>query len=195
MVGCEGDCRLDRARSGTIDFGFVGVPPGLDSPELLDAFGLAHPEIDLCYRELPFPSHATSSWLEAVDLAVCHLPPLDPSVRAQVLRGEPRVVLAPARHPLVEALLRFASENAAYQPDDALEGMTGACVACPRNGGRGAPIAWRTPPALACSQPTPSSLRARGPCRGRRRSAARRRSPRREGSLSQARSDEVSARR
>jgi DNA-binding transcriptional LysR family regulator len=91
---------MARLGRGTIEFGFLGVPPGLDSPELLKAFGAAHPEIDLCYRELPFPSQRTSSWLEAVDLAVCHLPPLDPSVRVQVLRREARVVLVPARHPL-----------------------------------------------------------------------------------------------
>ncbi len=91
---------MARVRRGTIEFGFVGVPPGLDSPELLEMFARAYPEIDVCYRELPFPSAATSSWIASVDLAVCHRPPVDPGVWVHVLRSEPRAVLAPRRHPL-----------------------------------------------------------------------------------------------
>ena len=91
---------MARARRGTIEFGFVGVPPGLDSPALLETFAQDYPEIDVCYRELAFPSAITSSWLADVDLAVCHLPPADPDVWVHVLRSEPRVVLAARRHPL-----------------------------------------------------------------------------------------------
>lgn len=91
---------MARVRRGTIDFGFVGVPPGLDSPAMLETFGQDYPEIDVCYRELAFPSTGTSSWLADVDVAVCHRPPADPDVWVHVLRCEPRVVLAPRRHPL-----------------------------------------------------------------------------------------------
>jgi DNA-binding transcriptional LysR family regulator len=93
---------LTRVREGTIDFGFIGAPPGLDSPASLEAFGHAHPKIDIRYRELAFPGTSTASWLADVDLAVCHAPPADPGVWAQPLRLEPRVVLAPSRHPLAE---------------------------------------------------------------------------------------------
>ncbi len=93
---------MARVRRGTIEFGFVGVPPGLDSPGLLELFSRAHPQIDVCYRELPFPSTVTSSWLGEVDMAVCHRPPLESDVWAHVLRSEPRVVLAPRRHPLAK---------------------------------------------------------------------------------------------
>jgi DNA-binding transcriptional LysR family regulator len=93
---------MARVRRGTIEFGFVGVPPGLDSPELLRLFSRAYPEIDVCYRELPFPSALTSSWLGEVDMAVCHRPPLEPDVWVHVLRTEPRVVLAPRQHPLAK---------------------------------------------------------------------------------------------
>jgi DNA-binding transcriptional LysR family regulator len=91
---------MARARRGTIDFGFVGVPPGLDSPALMETFAQHYPEIDVCYRELAFPSAPTGSWLADVDIAVCHLPPADPDVWVHVLRSEPRVVLAARRHPL-----------------------------------------------------------------------------------------------
>jgi DNA-binding transcriptional LysR family regulator len=88
------------AAPGALVFGFVGAPPGLDSPFGLEAFGRAHPAIDLRYRELPFPSAPVTRWLADVDLAVCHMPPADPAVWSQVLRCEPRVALVPARHPL-----------------------------------------------------------------------------------------------
>jgi len=91
---------LARAEKGTIEFGFLGAPPGLDSPADLEAFAETHPDIDIRYRELPFPSVPTASWLSEVDIAVCHLPPADPNVWSQLLRLEPRVVLAPKRHPL-----------------------------------------------------------------------------------------------
>jgi DNA-binding transcriptional LysR family regulator len=91
---------LARRQAGTIEFGFLGTPPGLDSPAPLSAFAQHHPAIDVRYRELTFPSASTSSWLAEVDVAVCHLPPVDPHVWVHPLRSEPRVVLAPKDHPL-----------------------------------------------------------------------------------------------
>lgn len=93
---------MSRVRRGTLEFGFLGIPPGLDSPGILQAFARAYPQIDIRYRELPFPSTTTSSWLGDVDVAACHLPPADPDVWVQVLRAEPRVVLAPGRHRLAQ---------------------------------------------------------------------------------------------
>jgi len=89
---------LARAQTGVIEFGFLGTPPGLDSPAPLAAFAEAHPSIDIRYRDLPFPSKPTSAWLSEVDLAVCHRPAADPKVWTQPLRTEPRVVLAPKHH-------------------------------------------------------------------------------------------------
>jgi DNA-binding transcriptional LysR family regulator len=89
---------MSRARRGTIEFGFLGVPPGLYSPTLMEAFARSHPEIDVRYRELPFPGAPTRAWLGEVDVAACHLPPADGSVWVEVLRTEARVVLAPTRH-------------------------------------------------------------------------------------------------
>lgn len=91
---------MARVRRGTIEFGFVGVAPGLDSPALLETFGRDYPEIDVCYRDLAFPSALAGSWLADVDVAVCHRPPTDPAVWVYALRREPRVVLTPARHRL-----------------------------------------------------------------------------------------------
>ena len=91
---------LARVARGTIEFGFVGVPPGLDSPGVLSRFTEEHPEIDLRYRELSFPGPCTSDWLAEVDMAVTHVPPADENVWCQRVRAEPRAVLAPRSHPL-----------------------------------------------------------------------------------------------
>ena len=93
---------LARAEKGTIEFGFLGAPPGLDSPAPLALFASTHPSIEIRYRDLPFPLVPTASWLADVDVAVCHRPPEDSNVWAQLLRVEPRVVLAPRAHPLAE---------------------------------------------------------------------------------------------
>jgi DNA-binding transcriptional LysR family regulator len=96
----DGARAVAQAQQGAVDFGFVGSPPGLDSPAALEAFARANPGIDLRYREMPFPSAPTSAWLAGVDVAVSHRPRPDPETWVQLLRREPRVVLAPRRHPL-----------------------------------------------------------------------------------------------
>ena len=93
---------LARAQQGTIEFGFVGAAPGLDSPEQLQAFSRAYPDIDIRYTELPFPGSDTAMWLGGVDVAVCHAPPAHPEVWSHVLRHEPRVLLVPRRHRLAQ---------------------------------------------------------------------------------------------
>jgi DNA-binding transcriptional LysR family regulator len=93
---------LARAQAGTIEFGFVGSPPGLHSPHAMQAFTDAYPEIEIRYRELPFPTSPTSRWLSEVDVAACHLPPVEEGVWVKPLISEPRVVLAPRRHHLAE---------------------------------------------------------------------------------------------
>ena len=91
---------LARAAHGTIEFGFLGYPPGLDNPALFDAFAKTHPDITLRYHELRFPHGSIASWLAEVDIALCHPPPADSDIWVQPLRIEPRVVLAPKNHPL-----------------------------------------------------------------------------------------------
>jgi DNA-binding transcriptional LysR family regulator len=93
---------LARSERGTLAFGFVGVPPSLDSRGLLEAFAKMNPDVDIHYRELPFPSTSTADWLSEVDVAVCHSPPADTGVWTQPLRLERRVALLPERHHLAE---------------------------------------------------------------------------------------------
>ena len=89
-----------RLSEGAIKFGFLGAPPGVDSPVALKRFSRAYPGIELSYRELPFPSAPTSAWLADVDVAACHQPPPHPATWSQTLRSEFRVVLAPQSHRL-----------------------------------------------------------------------------------------------
>jgi DNA-binding transcriptional LysR family regulator len=104
-VAADADARetaqaMARSETGAVEFGFLGAPPGVDNPASLAAFAHAYPAIQIRYRDLPFPSTPTSSWLSEVDVAVCHLPPSDPNVWVEPLRREPRVVLARSDHPL-----------------------------------------------------------------------------------------------
>jgi DNA-binding transcriptional LysR family regulator len=94
--------RSASTRRGVVQFGFLGVPPALDSPGPFEDLAQRYPEIELHFRELPFPSAPTKTWLSEVDVAVCHLPPSDPDVWRETLRREPRVVLAPRKHPLAQ---------------------------------------------------------------------------------------------
>jgi DNA-binding transcriptional LysR family regulator len=91
---------LVRAQHGTIKFGFLGAPPALDSPAEMKAFARAFPEIEIRYRELPFPARDTAAWLAEVDVAVCSSPPPSAEVWTSTIRSEPRVLLIPAGNPL-----------------------------------------------------------------------------------------------
>jgi DNA-binding transcriptional LysR family regulator len=91
---------LARGQRGAIDFGFLGAPPSLVGRIEMDGFALAHPEVAVHYRELPFPRRDTASWIADVDVAVCHRPPQHDAVWSRPLRSERRVALLPAAHPL-----------------------------------------------------------------------------------------------
>jgi DNA-binding transcriptional LysR family regulator len=93
---------LARGAKHILEWGFVMAPPGLHSPGALRALANAHPEVDIRYRELPFPHTPTHTWLADVDLAVCHVPPPDPEVWSRRIGREPRVVLVAGGHPLAD---------------------------------------------------------------------------------------------
>ena len=95
---------LARAARGYIEVGFVGPPPMITSPELFAAFSDVHPEAEVSFRDLLFPSGPTTSWLQDVDLAVCHPPAIEEGVAAQTLRVEPRAVVVPRNHRLAGRL-------------------------------------------------------------------------------------------
>jgi len=83
--------------------GFVGPPPTITAGELFSAFATAFPSAEVAFRDLPFPRGTTRSWLEPVDVAFCHQPDVGPSILTQVVRTEPRVVIARRSHPLSES--------------------------------------------------------------------------------------------
>ena len=91
---------LARAAAGTLEFGFVGLPPMADAPHLFAAFAEAEPEAVLSFRGLPYPRGSLASWLADVDVALCHSPTADPEVQVFPLWGEQRFVVAPGDHPL-----------------------------------------------------------------------------------------------
>jgi DNA-binding transcriptional LysR family regulator len=91
---------LARNQTQRVEFGFVVAAPGLHSPGPLGLLATAHPEIEIRYRELPFPFTPTRSWLAEVDIAASHIPPADPEVWVRPFGREPRIVLAAKGHPL-----------------------------------------------------------------------------------------------
>lgn len=93
---------LARSAQGSIEFGFIAIPPGLTHPDLLAAFAETHPDIELRFREIQPPSGPTALWLGEVDVALCSQPLADPDVWVQAFRAHPRVVLAAASHPLAK---------------------------------------------------------------------------------------------
>jgi DNA-binding transcriptional LysR family regulator len=91
---------LARSGRAVISLGYVGLPPLVTNPDLVDVFTRAHPDIELDLHELPFPWLPTSAWLLGVDAAICSRPAPDSTLALQPLSSEPRTVLAPVSHPL-----------------------------------------------------------------------------------------------
>jgi DNA-binding transcriptional LysR family regulator len=93
---------LTRGAKKVLEIGFVGPPPTMTTPDLFAAFAQAHPDARLSFRDLPFPSGPTRAWLADVDLAFCHAPEADESIRIQPVRVEPRAVICHRTHRLAE---------------------------------------------------------------------------------------------
>lgn len=93
---------LARAGERAIEFGYLGLPPGLTSPNLIETFADKHPDIELRFHELPFPSGSTASWLGEVDVVLSRPPQAEPEIWTQTACTQPRVVVAPKSHPLAK---------------------------------------------------------------------------------------------
>jgi DNA-binding transcriptional LysR family regulator len=91
---------LARAARGSIAIGFVGPPPLMSLPELLEAFAEMHPGAQLEFKDLPFPRGPTSSWLGPVDVAICHRPRAEPGVVVQPFMRQHRTAVLRGEHPL-----------------------------------------------------------------------------------------------
>ncbi len=91
---------LARITDGALELGFLGAPPMVAAPELLGAFARTYPQADVSFRELQFPTSATSEWLANVDLALCFSPVASAEVATLTLWREPRAVLLSRSHPL-----------------------------------------------------------------------------------------------
>lgn len=94
---------LARSARATLAWGFIGVPPMVDVPELYHAIRDARPDVDIRFRELALPATTTARWLASVDVALCYAPTPHPDVETFTLRTEPRVALLATGHPLAGA--------------------------------------------------------------------------------------------
>jgi DNA-binding transcriptional LysR family regulator len=113
---------LARSARGQLSVGFVGPPPRLTHPELFAALDESHPDAMVSFRDLPFPCGATSSWLEGVDVAICHAPADHQDVCVQSLRADRRVLIVSRRHELaaqrsIRAEQAFEERFISYHPN------------------------------------------------------------------------------
>jgi DNA-binding transcriptional LysR family regulator len=93
---------LQRSSAGILEVGFIGPPPTLSLPNLFSAFSELHPDAELSLRDLPFPRGSTATWLERVDVAVCHEPAPAAGIGCHTFSEEPRTVIVHASHPLAQ---------------------------------------------------------------------------------------------
>jgi DNA-binding transcriptional LysR family regulator len=89
---------LSRATRATLAVGFIGPPPAATLPGLFERFASAHPEVQVSFQDMTFPSGATSAWLAGVDAAICHRPRSEARVEIVELRREPRALVVRRDH-------------------------------------------------------------------------------------------------
>jgi DNA-binding transcriptional LysR family regulator len=91
---------LARAARNMLSVGFIGPPPEISTPELLESFARERPDAQVGYHDLAFPTLPTAAWLAEVDVALCHAPRMEDGLRAHPVRVEPRVAVLGRDHPL-----------------------------------------------------------------------------------------------
>ncbi len=93
---------LAREADGAIAIGYVGVPPWLSYPRLIENFSRAHPKIQISLKEISFPWTPAGAWLGEVDVVITTQLTLDSDVWALPLRQSSRALLVGREHPLAE---------------------------------------------------------------------------------------------
>jgi DNA-binding transcriptional LysR family regulator len=91
-----------RAEAGRMLVGFLSMTPPMMAGELFERFGQQHPEVNLEWRELGYPSPDALAWLGNADAALSWMPPTGPGLARQVLRTSPLVAAVSERHPLAD---------------------------------------------------------------------------------------------
>ena len=91
---------LARAAKGELEIGFVAAAPAIHSPELFAELSRRHPEVEVSFKELPFPGPYIDEWLEGVDAGIAHMAQAPPGMQVETLREEPRAIVLPRTHRL-----------------------------------------------------------------------------------------------
>jgi DNA-binding transcriptional LysR family regulator len=89
-----------RAEAGRFQVGFLSLTPPMMAGELFDRFSREHPELNLEWRELGYPTHDALAWLGDTDVALMWMAPTGPGLRMHVLRTSPLVAAVGERHHL-----------------------------------------------------------------------------------------------
>jgi DNA-binding transcriptional LysR family regulator len=89
-----------RAEAGRLLVGFLSLTPPMMAGELFERFGNEHPEVNVEWRELGYPTLDAISWLGDADAALIWMLPTGPGLASQILRTSPLVAAVSERHPL-----------------------------------------------------------------------------------------------
>lgn len=91
-----------RAQAGRLLVGFLSLTPPMMAGSLFERFADLHPEVNVEWRELGYPTADTLAWLGDADAALIWAPPSRPGVASQVVRTNPLVAAVSERHRLAE---------------------------------------------------------------------------------------------
>jgi DNA-binding transcriptional LysR family regulator len=93
---------LRRSEQGVIEMGFVGLPPMIEAPQLLEAFVAADPKAELRFRELSFPYRSGATWLRDVDVGLYWQALAHPGFRVHPIRESVLVAIVSTGHRLAD---------------------------------------------------------------------------------------------
>lgn len=91
---------LARAQAGRLMLGFLSLTPPMTAGDLFTRFTDAHPEADLEWRELGYPTINAAEWLGEADAALVWFAPSSPELASQPIRTSPFVVAVAEHHRL-----------------------------------------------------------------------------------------------
>jgi DNA-binding transcriptional LysR family regulator len=91
-----------RAETGRLLVGFLSLTPPMMAGDLFARFASAHPEVNVEWRELGYPTRDTRAWLGDADAALIWIAPSGPGIASQAVRLSPLVVAMSEGHRLAK---------------------------------------------------------------------------------------------
>jgi DNA-binding transcriptional LysR family regulator len=91
-----------RHADGRLHIGFMSMTPPMMAGDLFPRFAAAHPEVDVEWRQLGYPTLTPRDWLGDSDAALIWFAPTAPGLSSQPIRSSPLVVAMSNTHRLAD---------------------------------------------------------------------------------------------